>query len=449
MRYDAFKLVEAINEIAPNSHTLIVGGAVRDHILVEECNDIDIATNADLALIEKHFPTHDIGKSKDFGVVVVLFEGASYEVANFRTDGEYSDGRHPNAVKIASTFEEDTKRRDFTINALGLDVNGNVFDYHNGVADIKNGILRAVGNPLERYEEDALRIIRLFRFSAKLGFEIESKTLDDAIVAIEEGFLSRISPERIRGEFFKIAKRGEDLADFIEILEFTGALEVILPEVQALRGKKQSVEHHPEGDAYEHTIACLRVSRSDNPVTNLSILFHDLGKAVTYVFDDGRHTYFGHEKAGIPIVEEIVKRLKFSNAEKDAFVFVTGKHMIGHKIHELSKKNVVHLVNDVNWEVLKDAIYADEVCRGITTRGVEQFNEKINNAEKIVYKLNGETNLKNRLKEFIDGNLILTLRPELVGNPIIGRIKNSIEGFIIDNDFNVNKEKINKLILDF
>jgi tRNA nucleotidyltransferase (CCA-adding enzyme) len=224
--------VEILHKLeAMGGKAYIVGGAVRDIVLgAEEPNDVDIATNVPMEKIEKIFKTHDIGKNKDFGIVVIRHGGFDFEIAQFRKDGNYTDGRRPDKIEIVMDFEDDASRRDLTINALGVDKDGNIIDYFDGVKDIKNKIIRTVGDAHKRFGEDFLRMIRVPRFASRFGFKIDPKTLK----AIQDnaGHIKEVAFERIYQELFKMAKQsGSKFADAIINLKDTGLLKEILPEV--------------------------------------------------------------------------------------------------------------------------------------------------------------------------------------------------------------------------
>ena len=323
----ALDILKKINSV-PGSEALIVGGAVRDIILGKEPHDVDIATNMDMDKVADLFKSFDIGRSKDFGIVAVPYNGYTFEIAHYREEFGTSDARHPDEVRDVDSFEKDSARRDITINSLGLDVNGTVIDYQGGLQDLKDGMIRAVGDPDERIKEDALRIIRAVRFAAKFGFDIEPNTkravqeLGHMLFRDEEDpGKTGVSAERLHDELFKMAEAGGPaLADFLEKLDEVGLLQKFLPEAKAMQGVEQQPEHHPEGDVWQHVLAALRASTVKGmPVTTLAILFHDIGKPGTYAltptdkYPDGKHTFYGHDKYGVDVFRAIANRLKFSH----------------------------------------------------------------------------------------------------------------------------------------
>lgn len=238
--------IKIMKKLKKYGQVYIVGGAVRDIVLGENPDDIDIATNAPIEKIQKEFRTHDIGRSKDFGIVVINQGGFQYEIAQFRKDGTYTDGRRPDEVVINVPFEEDAGRRDFTINAMGIDANGNIIDYFDGQGDIKNKVIKTVGDPEQRFGEDSLRLLRAVRFASRLGFKIDPAT-SKAMKKLSPK-IKKVSWERISKELMKMAAQsGDKFANALIILEQVGLLEHILPEITKMHGFKHTPETHPEG----------------------------------------------------------------------------------------------------------------------------------------------------------------------------------------------------------
>jgi tRNA nucleotidyltransferase (CCA-adding enzyme) len=240
-----FKFMNEINKIDPTSQTYIVGGAVRDIIMGYIPNDFDIATNVPCSIIDQKFETFDIGKNKDFGISVVIFEGETREVANFRKDGEYSDGRHPDSVEIVDSFEEDSARRDFTINAMGMTSDGTIIDHHNGMEDIKNKVIRCVGKAEKRIAEDYIRIMRAIRFAARYDFSIDSETVE-AIKKFAPDMMEKVSVERVWGEFVKMAG-GKNFYKAVEMMYDFGVMKYVFPQMSDMANFPHNPKHHPEG----------------------------------------------------------------------------------------------------------------------------------------------------------------------------------------------------------
>lgn len=437
---NARELLIQFEKIEPNSENYIVGGAVRDLLLGHEPHDIDIATNIDIKKLEKYFKSNDIGKSKDFGIITIQYKGDNFEVANFRQEEGYSDFRRPDKVTAIKSFEGDAMRRDFTINALGLDKNGQIHDYVNGVSDLNQQILRAVGNPWQRFTEDALRLLRTLRFSVKLGFQIESET-EKAIVDLKDN-IKKIAPERITEELRKVAGLGgKQLANYIEYLNKVGLLSIVLPEIKNLEGLEHSQIHHPEApDVLGHVLAALKTSNSKDYIVNLSILFHDLGKAITQTKDDTGVHYHGHEDKSVEVIETLANRLKFSNEEKLAMQFAAEYHMHGHKFPELKTSKLLNIRQNPNWPILQQTIKADKQARG-DKYDQQRYEDDMKYVDNIFTKFGEKQAFEKKMSAFVDGRLIMGLVPKIKGTDI-GKIKDATREMIISKDFNVDKNEV-------
>jgi poly(A) polymerase len=302
------------------------GGCVRDLLSGKPPKDIDIATDARPEIVQKLFSrTYAVGAH--FGVIVVLENGFQFEVATFRSDGVYLDGRRPAEVHFASA-EEDAARRDFTINGMFFDPEKDeVIDFVGGRADLVARLIRAIGDPAQRIAEDRLRILRAVRFATVLGFEIDAATWD--AVGAHAVSINEISAERIREELVRIflspqRARGWDL------LDASGLLGAILPEVEAMKGCEQPPQFHPEGDVFKHTRIMLEMLPAETSLPLvLSVLFHDIGKPPTSTVDEeGRIRFNGHDRVGAEMTERIMERLRFSRAEIDATVEAVRQHMV-------------------------------------------------------------------------------------------------------------------------
>jgi poly(A) polymerase len=302
------------------------GGCVRDLLTGTAPKDIDIATDARPETVQKLFPrTYAVGAH--FGVIVVLENEFQFEVATFRSDGAYIDGRHPVEVHFA-TAEEDAARRDFTINGMFFDPEKEeVIDFVGGRADLERRLVRAIGDPARRFAEDRLRMLRAVRFATVLEFEIDPATWD-AVVASASSII-QISAERIREELVKIflspnRARGWDL------LDASGLMRAILPEVEAMKGCEQPPQFHPEGDVFKHTRIMLEMLPAEASLPLVfSVLFHDVAKPPTAIVDEeGRIRFNGHDRIGAEMTEAIMERLRFSRAEIDATVEAVRQHMV-------------------------------------------------------------------------------------------------------------------------
>jgi poly(A) polymerase len=306
---------------------------VRDLLLGHSPSDYDVATSATPDLVLDMFPrTFAVGAH--FGVVLVAAEGAGLvtEVATFRSDGAYSDGRHPDAVRYTTSAKEDVQRRDFTINGILLDplhdkddLRAAVLDYCGGVADLDAGILRAIGRAEQRFAEDHLRMLRAVRFAARFGFEIEGGT-KRAIRALAAQIHS-VSRERIREELTKMLTEGRARRAF-ELLDETALLHEVLPEIERMKGVEQPPQFHPEGDVWIHTLMLLEQLEPDCSMTLAwGALLHDVGKPPTFRVAPDRIRFDGHVEVGVAMAAEICRRFRFSNDETSQILALVQNHM--------------------------------------------------------------------------------------------------------------------------
>jgi putative nucleotidyltransferase with HDIG domain len=302
-----------------------VGGCVRDLLLGRVPKDFDVATSATpdqvLNLFEKTFAV-----GAHFGVVLVCTGEITTEVATFRSDGAYADGRHPDAVRFSTSPEEDVKRRDFTINGMMLDPSDDsVLDWVGGRQDLHAGLIRAIGDPVERFTEDKLRMLRAVRFAARFSFELEPATRK-AIGRLAPA-VNQVSHERVRDELTRMLTEGHARRAF-EMLDATGLLGQVLPEVVRLKGVAQPPQYHPEGDVWVHTLMLLDGLPAGVPVALAwGALLHDIGKPATFRVAPDRIRFDGHVEAGIRIAQEICRRLRFANHETEQILSLIANHM--------------------------------------------------------------------------------------------------------------------------
>jgi tRNA nucleotidyltransferase/poly(A) polymerase len=302
----------------------IVGGVVRDALLDKLLTDWDFTTNATPEQILKLFPEGFYDNK--FGTVGIKNEeGKLYEITTFRTEENYTDNRHPNKVAWGSHLQEDLLRRDFTINAMALDSKFKLIDLYDGQKDLQNKLIRAVGNPDERFGEDALRMMRAVRIAAQLGFTIEQTTLQ--AIQANASKIRHISAERIHDELLKLMASPYP-ADGYLLLHNSGLGTEILPEMEATFGVEQkSPGRHHVFDVGTHSVEALRNCASPDPITRLATLIHDVGKAKTQrILATGTITFYNHEMESAKIAVKIADRLRFSNAEKDKFVRLVRWH---------------------------------------------------------------------------------------------------------------------------
>lgn len=289
----------------------LVGGCVRDLLLGISPKDFDLATDALPDDVMALIPGSQL-VGAHFGVVLVTTGGASVEVATFRSDHAYEDGRHPSRVVFETDPRQDVIRRDFTINALLLDPeSGEVLDYVGGREDLAHGVVRAIGDPAARFREDHLRMLRAVRFSARLGFRIEPATM--AAIQWLRGLITRVSAERVRDELIRILTEGAARRGF-ELLDESGLLAEILPDVTRMKGVPQPPQFHPEGDVWTHTLLLLENMGQPSVTLALAALLHDVGKPPTFRVAD-RIRFDGHAELGADMAVRILTDLRFSSDE--------------------------------------------------------------------------------------------------------------------------------------
>ena len=313
------------------------GGCVRDLLLGREPEDFDVATSAHPDVVMTMFPrTFAVGAH--FGVILVAdsidSEEIVTEVATFRSDGAYADGRRPESVRFSESAEEDVVRRDFTINGMLLDpqrlnetgdLPGAVLDFVGGRADLGVRLVRAIGDADARFEEDKLRMLRAVRFAARFDFEIETAT--EAAIRRFAPQISQVSNERVRDELTRMLTEGRARRAY-ELLDRTGLLKEVLPEIDRLHGVEQPPEFHPEGDVWIHTLMLLeQLPPGVSPTLAWGALLHDVGKPATFQRGPGRIRFNGHVEVGVRIAESICRRLRFSNEESVQIALLVENHM--------------------------------------------------------------------------------------------------------------------------
>jgi poly(A) polymerase len=302
----------------------LAGGCVRDRLLGVTPKDFDVATDARPDQVVEYFPQARLVGAQ-FGVVLVgRGDGIQVEVATFRSEGVYSDGRRPDEVRFESNPALDARRRDFTINGLMQDpFSGEVLDYVGGKADLAAKVIRAIGDPDRRFQEDHLRMLRAIRFAARLGFSIEEETFGAIRRAAQ--FITRISPERIRDELVKILTEGAARRGF-ELLDSAGLLSQVAGEIKAFQGVEQPPEYHPEGDVWTHVMLMLERMHEPTPALALGVLLHDVGKPATFRIAE-RIRFDGHAEVGATMAKDWLTRLRFSNEDVEQVTSLVANHM--------------------------------------------------------------------------------------------------------------------------
>ena len=307
---------------------LLVGGCVRDLLLGHEPADYDVSTDATPEQVMALFP-ESVAMGAQFGVILIPRDGVKVEVATFRSDVGYGDGRHPDSVVYSKTAQEDVQRRDLTINGLLMrHDSGEVLDYVGGQADLQAKVIRAIGEPDRRFKEDKLRMMRAVRFAARFGFKIEEETFRAIRRHVAE--VHQVSPERLREELTKMLTEGGARQAF-ELLDQTWLLQQVLPEIGAMKGVEQPAQFHPEGDVWIHTLMMLEGLPSGSPATLAwGVLLHDVGKPPTFqsAAETGDRIRFNnHVEVGVRMAEAICERLRFSNENTEQILALVNNHM--------------------------------------------------------------------------------------------------------------------------
>jgi tRNA nucleotidyltransferase/poly(A) polymerase len=305
-----------------------VGGCVRDLELGREPADYDVCTDARPARVQELFP-RSLAVGAKFGVILVVEDGTEVEVATFRSDIGYSDGRHPDQVVYSNTPQEDVLRRDFTINGLLMDpATREVLDFVDGRADLRAGVVRAIGDPRLRFAEDKLRMMRVVRFAARFDFQIDPETMAAALNLAAQ--VTQVSPERLREELTKLLTEGAARRGF-ELLDETGLLAVVLPDIARMKGVEQPPQFHPEGDVWIHTRMMLeKLPPHCSPTLAWGVLLHDVGKPPTFSPARGPGTrirFDGHAEVGARMAENICRALRFSNEDTEQIEALVADHM--------------------------------------------------------------------------------------------------------------------------
>lgn len=324
----------------------LVGGCVRDLLLGRHPKDFDVATDARPDVVTELFEkSEQVGAH--FGVVLVREDVAQVEVATFRSDHLYLDGRRPESVHFETDPRQDVLRRDFTINAMLLDPDtGEVLDYAGGRSDLEQGIIRAIGDAETRFAEDHLRLLRAVRFAARFGFRIEAATM--ASMQRLHGSILKVSAERVRDELVRILTEGGARYGF-ELLRESGLLADLLPEVAAMQGVEQPPQYHPEGDVWVHTLLLLEKLRDPTPTLALGALLHDVGKPPTFRVAD-RIRFDGHDEVGVGLAHGILSRLRFSNEQMERVEALVGNHMRFKDVTKMKESTLKRFLRQPNFE---------------------------------------------------------------------------------------------------
>ncbi|MEK7504123.1 MAG: HD domain-containing protein [Patescibacteria group bacterium] len=396
----------------------IVGGVVRDAILNKPLYDWDLTTNATPEQILETFPEGFYDNK--FGTVGIRNgDERPIEITTFRTESGYSDNRHPDNISWGETLEEDLKRRDFTINAMAIDHNFELIDLYKGMDDLNNKLIRAVGNPKERFEEDALRMLRAVRIASQLGFTVESTTLK----AIQDNASSikKISAERIHDELLKMFGSPYP-ADGYLLLHNSGLGQELLPEMEATFGVEQkSPGRHHIFDVGTHSVESLRNCNSKDPITRFATLIHDVGKARTQkVLETGTITFYNHEMESAKIAAKIADRFRFSNSQKDKFIRLVRWHQF--TVDERQTDSAIRrFIRNVGLENVTDMIalrVADRLGGGAraTSWRLEEYKTRIEEVQQQPFSI---TDLK------ISGKDVMEIK-KITPGPMVGKYLQAI-----------------------
>lgn len=414
-----------LNKLLENGfEAYIVGGCVRDKLLGIEPHDYDITTSAkpdEIKRVFKDYKTILVGE--EFGTVGILLNEVLYEVTTFRIDGAYIDNRKPESVTFSDNLIEDLKRRDFTINAMAIDSKGKLFDPFNGKDDLENKIIRAVGNPVERLREDALRMMRAIRFAGRFGFFIEAELFD--AISLESGLLKNIAPERIFDEFSKMITSDRP-SYYLLLMEEAGILDVIFPELKRTVGFVQFSPYHDK-TLFDHLLCVMDNVKPDLSL-RLAALFHDISKVDTLsIGEDGRGHFYGHEILGAEVVEKILKKYRLPNKTIEKVKILILDHM---KVHsEMTDKALRRQIKRVGRENVLD-LYDLLIADCEATR-IDRDASFIINRKNRVKKLLDEKEMKTEKFLEINGNDIKALG--FSEGKIIGKILKDLEEMVLDD----------------
>ena len=427
-----------LNELNKYGKGYIVGGAIRDHLMNRSPDDYDFATNINYSRLKNIFIQYypkEIGKS--FGILLIKVNKEKFEIAKFRKDIGILNGRHPESVKFVDEIAEDLKRRDFTINAMAYSRKNGLIDLYNGSSDIKNKLIRFVGDPGLRIKEDALRILRAVRFVSALGFDLETET--KKAILKNKLQLKKISKERIREEFSKIL-----LSDYVDkgllLMKELGILEIIIPEIEMLYEFNQNNPHHHK-DVFAHTVSVVKNTQKDL-LTRITALFHDIGKPNTHSIDkNGISHYYGHENNSAEIASAALRRLKFPNDFiRDVDVLIRNHMIIFEKPGAKAIKKFICKVGIENLDKIFDHFYADMSSKKppVDYSLIDSLKSKV---DEIIDK---NENIEKQDLE-INGNDMLALK---IQQKQISKIKNEIYEKVLDGNLENNKKDIVNYIMN-
>lgn len=416
-----------------NYEAFMVGGCIRDSLLLKDPKDYDIATSATPTITESLFDK-TIPTGIKHGTITVLIDKDPFEVTTYRVEGKYKDNRRPDEISFVTDIKDDLSRRDFTINAFAYNSREGLKDYFNGLEDLKNRIIRTVGNSDKRFNEDALRIMRAIRFSAQLNFEIEENTLN-AIKKNKE-LLKNISAERIRDELCKILISDNPRKGLI-LLRDCGVLNIIIPELISLIGFNQRNGYHHE-DIFNHTLSVVE-NTPNNLILRLSALFHDIGKPdCFFIDDDGNGRFFGHSNVSKEITEKVLTRLRFDNKTIKTVCILIKEHMnVLDNPSSVAIKRLINRVSIDNIHLLYSLQEADIKSLKIPDEALYKLNIM---RDKTKFILESKAPMSTKDLAIDGGTLISEL--SLVPGKIIGDTLNHLLRLVLNNPTLNTKETL-------
>ena len=431
-----------LEQLNRNGKGFLVGGAVRDKILNKDPGDYDFATDIEYSELKRIFAGYNPKEmGAHFGILMINVNGKSYEIAKFRKETGVYNSRYPKEIKFVKTIEEDLARRDFTINSLAYSKQTGIVDLYGGRQDIRRKVIRFVGKPKLRIEEDALRILRAFRFVSKLGFNLDKKT-SEAIYK-KRKFLSKISKERIFDELSKILMGKYSKKAFIEMKKLR-VLEIIIPEFRYTYNFNQNNPNHTD-DLFNHIIKVIHLCDYDL-ITRFAALFHDLGKINVKIIDaKGIFHFYGHEKESALIAEEELRELKASNDFTNSVKKIVRNHMLIYQdVSDKTLKKLIIEMEEKNLKRLFNLFYADLNSKGISRKKenekiLQNFWDKIENIKK-----------QGKIPQFNDLDITgIDLINLKFSNREIGEVKNKLYELVLGDEIENEKEALLKYIVKY
>ncbi|MBR5945225.1 MAG: CCA tRNA nucleotidyltransferase [Lachnospiraceae bacterium] len=431
------RIIETLKEAGYEAY--VVGGCVRDSFLGRNPDDWDITTSALPMQVKALFPV-TIDTGLQHGTVTILMDKETFEVTTYRLDGEYEDGRHPKDVTFTPSLEEDLKRRDFTINAMAYNDEAGLVDLFDGMGDIDRKLIRAVGDPDKRFEEDALRVMRAVRFSAQLGYNIETNT-SEAIKRHAEN-LKKISVERIQVELTKLLT--SDNPDYIRKAYELGITKEFLPELDEAMETSQNNPHHCF-NVGDHTIETLRNVRADK-ILRLTMLFHDLGKPETKTTDEkGIDHFYGHQKIGAEKAGKILRRLRFDNDTIKNVSRLVEFHDYGLSVEPTPAvvRRAINKIGEDLFPLFLEVRRADMLGQSMYMR---EEKEKLLTSWITIYdRIIKESQCVSLKTLALDGKDVIALYPDIKG-PVIGKVLSELLDKVLDDPSCNNRETLINLL---